>query len=172
MPAATQSKHLAECCNNDRENAHDAHGQERDSDHYQPRESVLIHLSGSPAIHLSLFASLWPEPSSIGLAVETEANVNLAIHAPFLRAMSGALFPSWLSHRGSRRWCVAQQRKSKIRFVIREPHISARYRPRTADFPARWSRARASLAVRCNNNMALNRNGYSESRVAVYFSLA
>ena len=51
------SKHLAQCCNDDRQDVHDAHGQERDSDHYQPRENELIHVLG-PAVlsHFTPFA--------------------------------------------------------------------------------------------------------------------
>lgn len=60
--ASVMSKHLAQCCNDDRQDVHDAHGQERDSDHYQPRENELIDVLG-PAVlsYFSpfVFASLW-----------------------------------------------------------------------------------------------------------------
>jgi hypothetical protein len=52
------SKNLAQCSNEDRQDVHDAHGQERDSDHCQPRKNELIHVLGR-----AVFASLWQEHS-------------------------------------------------------------------------------------------------------------
>jgi hypothetical protein len=52
------SKNLAQCSNEDRQDVHDAHGQERDSDHCQPRKNELIHVLGR-----AVFASLWQEQS-------------------------------------------------------------------------------------------------------------
>jgi hypothetical protein len=52
--ASVMSKRLAQCCNDDRQGVHDAHGQERDSKHYQPRKNELIHVLG-PAVLSFLF---------------------------------------------------------------------------------------------------------------------
>jgi hypothetical protein len=38
------SNHTAQCCNHHRQNVHDSHGKERDSDRYQPRENVILHV--------------------------------------------------------------------------------------------------------------------------------